>query len=37
MMSAKALQYKEIYSIKNVANSVNIWNRLKDKLENQVD
>jgi hypothetical protein len=33
----KALQYREIYSIKNVANSVNIWNRLKEKLENQVD
>jgi hypothetical protein len=29
--------YKQILRIDNVANSVNIWNRLKEKLKDQVD
>ena len=33
----KGSRYTEIYNITNVANSVNIWNRLKEKLEDKVD
>jgi hypothetical protein len=30
-------RYKIIYNITNVANSVNVWNRLKENLENKVE
>ena len=33
----KESRYTEIYNIKNVANSVNICNRLKEKLDDKVD
>ena len=33
----KESRYTEIYNIKNVANSVNIWNRLIEKLDDSVE